>query len=527
MDFWKNVSLKGKVFFFTLLGGLLTLILAMSIFYFSLSESMEEQIASQAMDIAQLAAARIDARNHYTNRQFDKLQAVAEMIRRKTNAAFVVYMDMAGVRHSHPNSELIGKKFTGDDEGPVMTGHSYTSKAVGISGPSIRAFVPVYDFREQQVGAVAVGFYEPDIQVIMSRVFNIFYIVIPIGFFSMAIVSFLLSHNIKRSMFGMEPREIATLLKERETMLQSAREGIIAIDKDYKITVINQAAEKLFNPNTELIGQPIHSVLPESRLPLVMETQQAEYDQTMLINRTVVLTNRIPMVLKGEVIGAIATFRDLTEVNRLAEELTGVRKVVNALRAKTHEFMNKMHVVSGLIQLGDYAEAQKYILSFTSQEQTFISFIIDNIRNPAAAGLLVGKTSEAKEMQVKLLIDPNSSLHYLPDHFNENSFAVVLGNLIENAYQAVADMPAKRRVVELLLHHNHYNIVIKVRDYGSGIDESIRAKIFEQGFTTKKTGTGFGLNNLYHRVEMAQGTVQFETGENGTTFTVVIPNVVN
>ena len=525
---WKNISLQVKVFIFTLTIGMLTLNVSMLIFYYSIRESMQGQLENHAKDIAQLASARVDARMAYSDKNpADKLQEIASEIVRRTDAAFVVYMNMDGIRYSHPNTDLVGKQFTGDDEGPALTGHTYTSRAVGISGPSIRGFVPIYDFGQKQVGAVAVGFFEPNIKVIMSKVFGIFYIVIPFSFVSMVIVSWLLAFSIKRAMFGMEPREIATLLEERELMLQSVREGIIAIDVNNRATVINQTAQKLFSPGTVIIGRNIADVLPNSRLPVVMETRQGEYDQPMVINNTTVLTNRVPMIVAGEVVGAIATFRDLTEVKRLAQELTGVKKVVNALRAKTHEFMNQMHIVSGLIQLGDYDEAQKFITNLTNRDQALISFIIDNIKSPAVVGLLVGKASEAKEMHVGFHVDESSRLHYLPDHFEENFFTVVLGNLVDNALQAVKDMPSGRKQVEVAIYQDERWINILVKDYGQGIEEHIKDRIFDPGFTTKQTGMGYGLNNLYKRIKLSQGTISLETGSGGTTFTIRIPNLLS
>ncbi|MBO8138307.1 MAG: sensor histidine kinase [Desulfotomaculum sp.] len=506
----------------------MTLAVAMSIFYFSINDSIEEQIAAQAMDIAQMTSARADVINAYKEKNpADKLQPIASEIQRKTHAAFVVFLDMKGFRYSHPRPDLIGKRFTGGDEGPALMGDSYTSKTVGISGPSIRAFVPVYNFKQEQVGAVAVGFFQPDINEIMAKIYDIFYTVIPVGLITVVVLSLLLSNNIKNTLFGMEPREIATLLKEREATLESVREGIIAIDKDCRVTVVNQSAKKFFNPDVNLIGESIHKVLPESRLPIVMENRQAEFDQPMMINNKAIITNRIPMIVNGEVVGALATFRDLTDVNNLAEELTGVKKIVNALRAKTHEFMNKMHVVSGLIQLGDYEEAQKYIINLTNKEQSLIGFIVDNIKNPAAAGLLVGKSSEAEELNIDFQVDKNSNLHFLPEHFNENAFAVVLGNLVENAFQAVAEVPPQRKKVEVLITQNDQHITLQVKDYGTGIDESVIEKIFNPGITTKKTGSGYGLSNLYSRVQMAQGSVDFNTNENGTTFKITIPNEIN
>jgi sensor histidine kinase regulating citrate/malate metabolism len=513
-----------RVFVATAVSGLILLIIAVTILHYNFINSFEEQIRSQAMDIAILAADRKDVKMAYTaTSPRDELQPIANDIQLRTKAAFVVFMDMKGKRYSHPNESLIGLYFTGSDEGRVLRrGESYTSKAVGISGPSIRAFVPIYDLNNQQVGAVSVGFWEPDISLILAKIYKTFYLVLPLGLIIILFFSVLLAQNIKNLIFGMEPIEIATLLKERDSMLHSIKEGIIAINRNCEITAINQAAQNLFPSDTQFLGRNITELIPDSQLPTVMETRQADQDQQLIINGNVVLTNRIPLLINKEVVGAIATFRPLTEVSRIAEELTGVKKLVDALRARTHEFLNKLHVISGLIQLESYDEARKYIANLTYKEQSLISFLVNNIHNAAVAGLLIGKASEAEEKNINLAIDKSSQLYQLPSYFDENAMVVVLGNLIENAFDAVSEAGAER-LVTALLWQSEKDITIQVQDTGAGIPNEIKDKIFEPGFTSKKKGQGVGLTNLKNRVEVAGGTISVNTSAAGTVFQITIP----
>lgn len=517
----KPLPLRVRVFITTAISSLIPLILAVSILHFSFIDSFEQQIANQAMDIATLAAQRVDVKAAYFSETPAKdLQTIAEEIRRNTHAAFVVFMDRDGNRQSHPNEELIGLPFTGGDEGPALQGKSYTSKAVGISGPSIRAFAPIYK-NYQQIGAVAVGYFEPAISLTLSKIYKIFYMVIPVSFFLVLFFSILLANNIKNLIFGMEPLEIATLLKERDCMLQSVKEGIIAIDQNCEVTVVNQVAQNLFPPGTEFIGRHISELIPDSQLPLVMNTQQPLADEQLLINGNIVLTNRHPLVIKNKVMGAIATFRPLTEVSHIAEELTGVRKIVEALRARTHEFLNKLHVISGLIQLEAYDEAKNYISTVTLKEQSLVSFLMVNIQCGAVVGLLTGKASEAQEKQINLEIDLESQLLTLPEYFDEHAMIVVLGNLIENAFDSVTHQP--KRLIQVLIKQSPQDIFIEVIDSGTGIPLEYRHRVFEAGFTSKEYGQGFGLPNCKNRIDVAGGTITFDTNDQGTTFRVVIP----
>jgi sensor histidine kinase regulating citrate/malate metabolism len=508
-----------------LLSGLIVLSIIISLFYLSLKDNTEKQIAVQARSVANLASSRVDVVLAYSSPEpSSSLRGIAAEIVRKTNAAFVVFLDNNGIRYSHPNPELIGKPFTGNDELPALReGRSYISKAIGISGPSIRAFAPVYDYSGRQLGAVAVGFWEPDISNIIWGVFRILYIIIPVTLISVALFSFLLASNVKRTLFGMEPAEIATQLKERETMLESVREGVVAIDTDCRVTVANSAARRILGPEKNIIGNDVKKIIPNTRLPIVMESRKAELDEPMLVNDHVVLVNRIPLVVNNQTVGAISTFRDMTEINSLAEELTGARQHVDTLRARSHEFMNKLQAISGLIQLGAYAEARSFITRLTAKEQSFIEFLIKNIASPAAAGLLEGKSAEAQERGIALTIDPQSRLVALPTYFDENALIIVLGNLIENAMDAVQDQPPGRRQVNVLLAQDDEEILIAVSDNGGGIPEDLLTRIFTKGFSTKELGRGYGLANVKSRVDLASGHIDIASGDAGTTVTIRIP----
>ncbi|HWJ02821.1 MAG TPA: sensor histidine kinase [Verrucomicrobiae bacterium] len=518
----KPLPLRVRVFIATAVSSLIPLLLAITILHFDFIKSLEGQIASEAMDIATLTAGEREVKTGYADPDpTARLQPIAENIREHTEAAFVVFMDNDGKRFTHPNPSLIGLRFSGGDEGPALAGNSYTSKAVGVSGPSIRAFKPIYGLNGEQVGAVAVGFFEPDISLILANTYRALYTVIPLGLILIVFLSIFLASNIKNLMFGMEPLEIAVRLKEREGMLQSVKEGIIAIDQDCQITVVNQVAQNLLPPGIKVVARPIHEIIPDSQLPEVLVSKQAQQDEQVSINGNVVLTNRVPLISGGKVVGAIATFRPLTELNRVAEELTGVKKIVNALRARTHEFSNKLHVISGMLQLESYDEARKYIANVSRSEHSLISFLIDNIHSSAVAGLLAGKASEATERQVLLDIDRNSQLIELPSYFDEHAMVVVLGNLIENAFDAVEN--SIQRYVWLSLMQSPSEIEIVIRDTGCGITEENCSLIFESGFTTKEKGLGVGLANLKNRVEVAGGVVSFQSTPNGTVFRVIIP----
>lgn len=97
-------------------------------------------------------------------------------------------------------------------------------------------------------------------------------------------------------------------------------------------------------------------------LEKVLETGAPRQDEEINFNGNLLLINTVPVVVKGDIIGTIATFRDKTEVSQLLQRLTGMSYYADALRAQSHEFMNKLHVILGMLHLKYYPQLEEYIL---------------------------------------------------------------------------------------------------------------------------------------------------------------------
>jgi len=369
---------------------------------------------------------------------------------------------------------------------------------------------------------VIAAFLEPDIDLILSRLYESVYLVLPFAFVIILILSLLLANNIKKKLYGMEPFEIATKLSEREEILNAVKEGIIATDDQLTVTVVNQSAQALFPKETKIIGEKITNLISDSPLPNVITAKRPHYNKQLSINDNIVISNSVPLLIQDKIVGTVMTFSNLTEVNHLAEELTGVKRILEALRASTHEFSNKLHAISGLLQLGSYEDAKKYVARLVIDETTLMSCLLGNFRINAVTGLLMSKASEAEEKRINFEIDRESYLFSLPDYFDEHAIVIVLGNLLENAFDA-AKNHAKTPEVFLSIKQTETMIKIEVKDNGGGIPENLREKIYEPGFTTKMYGTGYGLFNVKSRVKAAGGEISYLNDKEGTTFQVTIP----
>ncbi|MCQ6430359.1 ATP-binding protein, partial [Vibrio parahaemolyticus] len=95
-----------------------------------------------------------------------------------------------------------------------------------------------------------------------------------------------------------------------------------------------------------------------------------------------------------------------------------------------------------------------------------------------------GKYYRAKELGLELIFDPSSFVEHLPSSLSHNEWISIVGNLLDNAYNATLLNREGSRQIECLINSEGNEVIIEVADQGCGIDENIRQHIFERGVTT-------------------------------------------
>ncbi|SHM09921.1 two-component system, CitB family, sensor histidine kinase DctS [Caldanaerovirga acetigignens] len=526
----KRFNLQTKLMLLTFLIIIVCLTISTLFAVKIISVSIENQMANNVMNIARAVATDpVVISAFYLPHPEEVLQPYAERIRKNSNnIEYITIINMNRERYSHPNPNNIGKKFVGGDEERVLKGETYISKAVGTLGPSLRAFTPIMD-GNKQIGAVAVGILTRDINKVQKRIIRSIILVMIIAMTIGAIGSYFLSKNIKNEIFGLEPYQIAKVLQERNSILDAVVEGIIAVDKKGTVTLINNTAKKIIGveEGRKVIGEEVEKIIPNSRLKVVLNTGVPEYDDEQIINGISIITNRVPIVINGQIEGAIASFRLKTDLAYLGEQLTGYRQIVDTLRAQAHEFMNHMHVIAGLINLKQYDEALKFIYNELGAQQTFAGLVTKSIKDKRVAALLLGKYSHAAEMGIKLYLDEDSELYEEHGSVSSGDLVTILGNLIENAIEALSVSSKKDKIISVYIKERLDYVFIKVYDNGPGIEEQILPHIFDKGFTTKKSGKGIGLFIVKQTIKKRGGNVEVKTGNsNGTIFIVKVPKGV-
>ncbi len=493
---------------------------------------VEQQSGDRALGIAQAVALMPEVRDAFDSADPPaKIQPLAEAVRRTAGLSFVVVSNRDLIRYSHPNTELIGRSLQDpplpdgaipENDARALRGESFVVQEDGSLGRSIRAKVPIYDAAGSVIGAVSVGILVDRLQDSLAghlpELTGSILVALLVGIG----VSFILARHIKGQMLGLEPLEIAALFEQREAMLHGIREGVVAVDRAGQITVVNDEARRLLRLPEGIEGWPVRDVIPNSGLPRVLRSGNAESDQSTQLNGRAIVVSRIPVVLRGKLVGAIATFRDQTELEELARELQGARSYADTLRAQAHEFANKLHTIAGLLELGWHDQAVAFITQATREQQKWINELPARIADPSLVALLVGKASVASERGITFSVSPRSRLGPL-DGLSDVVLTVT-GNLIENAFDAVEGQP--RRGVVVNLRERDGNVCAEVRDSGPGVPRQLMGRIFETGFSTKEAAQGgprgLGLALVKRLVTQNGGEISLRN-DGGAVFSVRLP----
>ncbi|TWT00505.1 sensor histidine kinase [Planomicrobium sp. CPCC 101079] len=516
---WKIMILSYAVVIFSLLVGGIVIIA-------NIQQTEEKDLQIRAMNTARTVAELSDVQSAIQQpKGWEAINPIVEELRIINEADYIVVMNMDKIRYSHPIRERIGTPSGGEDEEAAFAEHIYFSKAKGELGTVIRAFVPIKDTELNQIGVVVVGNKIPNLFDIMTGLGKAISLIVVLTLVFGFLGSLLLANHIKKQMFHLEPFEIKRMHEERTATFHSMNEGVIAIDNKEIITIFNEKAKKVFNVNGHFVGKPIRSVLKDTRLPEIVEKNQAVYNEEIKVSGKVIVSTRIPIRKGEELIGAVAIFQDRTEVAKLAEELTGVKNFVEALRVQSHEHMNKLHTIAGLIQLGKPEKALQLAYNTTEEQENVTSFLNEKIQNDAIAGLILSKIRRGKELGVEVVLDPNSYFSAFPYELDQHDFVVLLGNLIENAFGSFEHAETNDKRIDVSIEQTEGICAVLVEDNGSGIKEEYMPKLYEKGFTANKaTGTGFGLYLVKQIVEKGRGQIQVSSAPaEGSSFLITFP----
>jgi two-component system CitB family sensor kinase len=244
-------------------------------------------------------------------------------------------------------------------------------------------------------------------------------------------------------------------------------------------------------------------------------------DEPVLIGDRVLVASRRETRFDGRVLGTVLTLRDHTELRALTGELDSVRGLTEALRAQAHEAANRLHTVLTMVELGRSDEAIQLATAELAVAQQLTDQVVGAVEEPALAALLLGKSAQAGERGVELTIDGESRL--AGSLLRGRDLITVVGNLIDNALEAVAETPMPRRV-GVLVREEGGEVLVRVRDNGPGLSPDQAASAFRRGWSTKGAGHGIGLSLVRQVAERYGGSYDIHTApEGGAVISVRLP----
>lgn len=526
---WRDLSFRRRLLSVMTISGIGKLFILSVCAFFYVKHWESQDSGEKALGIATFLSQSPHVILAVKNNDPEIIAEKIERLRSSIGAAFIVVGNEKGIRIAHPIKERIGKAMQGgDNQQALLFGHSYISYAKGSLGKSVRGKTPILDDSGEIIGVVSVGYLLTTIDNKVSHFLFFFLGMAVLVIFANAIIANYIARRFQKSIFGFEPEAFGRLYKEQQVTLSTLREGVLSIDASGKLRSINNSACEILgiDPKRSL-NRPFSDVLPDSDLTKLLVTHKSEHDIELLLNGQAVIANRELIQMDGEVIGAVSSFRRKDEISELTTQLSQVKQYADLLRSQTHEHRNKLNTISGLIQLGRIEEVQQIIGQESLRYQKLIEFLRESISEPMIAGVLLGKSERARELGLQLEIEEGTQLGLLPEHIRAEDLVTIIGNLIDNAFDATLSV-AKQSTYPIVVSVTDFGqeLIIEVEDRGCGLPESLTLKqLTKRGISTKSDqGRGVGLHLIQQLVDHYRGefTVHSET-DVGTVMTIYLP----
>ncbi|AMB96463.1 Spo0B domain-containing protein [Aerococcus urinae] len=357
---------------------------------------------------------------------------------------YVVIMTKDSTRLTHPNRHLIGSPFQGEqDQYDALNGKSYTRTGQGPMGRSMRAFVPIFNQDHQVVGAVALGIMLPKLNLLFDQATQSLRLSVLVAFLVAGTMAIWLAYSLKNRMLGMEPEEIAQVVEERNAMFNYTDMAILITDPAGKIRFENNSAITYIG---NYLNQHYSAIFPDLKvkdkafMSLMKSVKHDEYVGSVA-----------PIIVNQEKRGYLFILRNALEVIDLVNQLENSHYFAKQLVKQNHDFLNKVHVIYGLSDLGEYQELKTYLQDLISDKSHFNQNVQLLINNPTIAGyLLLGANHYAMYRRITVKNE-------IPEaqNFNQNNEWLKIANALEARLNELDDQVT----IEIELEYDNDQLV--------------------------------------------------------------------
>ncbi|MCP2237359.1 ATP-binding protein [Prauserella halophila] len=492
-----RLSLTGYLFLSITLLLLGALLAAGTLWTVNQYREVRDEYTQRALTLAQSVAELPTVRDYLADQRHPgDIAPLAERIRRAAEVRYVVIVDADGIRHSHPDPDAIGGR-PHTNPAPVLAGNTWTGTEWGPAGLTLRTRVPVESGAGEVVGYVSVGVLSSRVSLAATGTLPTIGAGLLLALVAGAGGAWFVSRRIRAKTHGLEPREITELLESREALLYAISEGVLAADSEGAVLLANDSARAMLALPEDCVGRSPGELGLHPRLgAMLTDTADTEGELFLPVGDRLLVCEHRAVRIGDQGTGTLVTLRDHTELVRLGGELDGVRTMVGGLRAQTHEFANRIHTVSGMLELGAVPEARRYLAELSATTTEASTRVSEHLADTALAALVLAKSAQAAEQGVDFELAALSDVPAeLPQRLRDDAL-IVVGNLVDNALDAVGSTGWIELFVRL--HDDeHHLLEVRVTDSGPGIDPELGDDVFTAGVSTKdRTPGGDGARGL-------------------------------
>ncbi len=342
----------------------------------------------------------------------------------------------------------------------------------------------------------------------------------------------------------------------KENMLESSANGLIAVNLKNEITSVNRRAEEIFQIKRTSVHmlQPAKVLEQEIAMTFDLALHKNEFLDMKEVRRddkdgkTKILgISSSPLRdHRGDLIGAMISVRDLTEIKKAEEVMTRMEKLSSLGRLSAgiaHEIRNPLSSIYFNVQMLSKRlpldETMKQIFADTFEGVDRIKILVKSVLDfakPSAPSLKIDSISrvlehsisimdpELKKKKIEIELDQDGSLPYIV--IDSRQIQQVFINLFLNAIEAMPDGGTIK--IKSMIEKRHElppnRLILEIKDTGIGIAPEHLPKIFDPFFTTKPEGTGLGLSIVHKILAQHYATVDVSSDfNNGSAFTLYFP----
>ncbi len=463
-----------------------------------------------------------------------QLQTLATEVQKHAGLLFVVIANDQGIRLSHPDRNELGKHVS-TDPSEALAGREVVDRESGTLGRSVRAKVPVYAPNSNRVvGEVSVGISTAEVHHQLWSDVRKAAVLVGVALIIGVIGSVLLARRWRSLTWGLQPSEMAELIRGQAAVLHGIDEGVLAVDTAWRTTFVNDLACRLLEIDN-VPGKPVEEIGLTPRVLDVFRSAQSTPTIATVGDRIVVVSAR-HVTRTDRDLGTVLVVRDRTDVESLTRQLDAVQLMSTVLRAQRHEFANRLHLLNGLLHGGHTEEAAQYVEELLGSGPLGSAIPgIDAIRDAFLQAFLAAKAASARESGVTLTIGANT---WVPGRLGlPVDVTTVLGNLLDNAIYAARTGASEAKVVEVELLQDGSTLHITVADTGDGVPRDFIEHVFTEGKSTKPDsgipgGRGIGMALSRQIVRALDGDIRLASAGNpgaelcGAEFIARLPGVM-